>query len=323
MKKGSVQFYKTKNGDLQLDVKLQNETVWLSQGQMSKLFDKNKSTISRHINNVFREGELEENSVVAKYATTGTDGKSYQVEYYNLDVIISVGYRVKSQRGTQFRIWATSILKNHIKQGYSLYTRKLEQQGIDVNALIKLLEKAFNRKALQTSETSEILNIIQRYSSTFNVLFRYDKDELGNIKGSPPSIELKISDAKKAITSLKNELLKKGEATDLFGKERADIFTSIIGNIEQSFGGQLLYPTVENRASHLLYFIIKDHPFIDGNKRSASFMFILYLFQNGVVQHINEHGLVALTLLIAESHPSQKDIMIRLIQNLITKNKEC
>ncbi len=321
--KGVIKFYESSNGELQLDVKLQNETVWLSQNQLAQLFDKNKSTISRHINNVFNEGELEEGSAVAKNATTGNDGKTYQVEYYNLDVIISVGYRVKSKRGTQFRIWATNILKEHLKKGYSIYTKRLEQQGTDVKSLIGLLEKAFNRKALESSETSGILKVIQQYATTFNLLFKYDKDDLNEPKGKLPNIKLKITEAKKAIASLKTELLKNGEATELFGKEQGDSFASIIGNIEQSFGGQLLYPTVENRAAHLLYFIIKDHPFIDGNKRSASFMFVLYLSQNDLLKEtINESGLVALTLLIAESHPSQKDLMIRLIQNLITIQKK-
>jgi prophage maintenance system killer protein len=317
---GIIEFYESSDGNLQLDVKMQDETVWLSQEQMARLFDKNKRTISEHISNIFKEGELIESSVVRKFRTTASDGKKYNTQYYNLDVIISVGYRVKSKRGTQFRIWATNVLKGYIRQGYALDTKRLEQQNTDVKALMGLLENAMNQNSLASPEGQEMVKIIKDYASSFKLLLQYDQDELAELKGHKAKVELKIEEARSAIASLKSELFKTNEATDLFAKERGDAFAAIIGNIEQTFGGEPLYPTIESRAAHLLYFIIKDHPFSDGNKRSGAFMFMLYLSQNGLLsesKQINESGLVALTLLIAESQANQKDLMIKLIQNLI------
>ena len=328
--KGIIEFYEASDGQLQLDVKMQDETVWLSQAQMAELFGKARTTVSEHIKNAFEEEELEEKVVCRNFRHTTKHGaiegktQTSSVNYYNLDVIISVGYRVKSKRGTQFRIWATNVLKEHIKKGYSLNTRRLEQQNVDVKTLIRLLGNAVNEHALATPEGEEMIKIIRDYASSFKVLLAYDQSELKEPVGKKAKMELKIEDARNAVSSLKSELLKRDEATDLFGKEREDSFAAIIGNIEQTFDGQDLYPTIESRAAHLLYFIIKDHPFSDGNKRSAAFMFMLYLSQNDLIksdgQHIiNASGLVALTLLIAESDPKQKDLMIRLIQNLLSQ----
>jgi len=324
--KSTIEFYTADDGQIHLDVRMENETVWLTQGQFVQLFDKNKRTISEHIQNIFNEGELLREETVRKSRTVQTEGKrqvTRDLEYYNLDVIISVGYRVKSQRGTQFRIWATNVLKEHLRKGYTLHTRRLEQQGSDVNALINLLENAVGKHALASEEGEEMIRIIRLYSSSFSLLQQYDKGTLPEPEGTTYSIQINIRESRKNIASLKIELMAKGEASDLFGKERGEAFAAIIGNIEQTFGGNPLYSTVEIRAAHLLYFIVKDHPFYDGNKRSAAFMFLLYLSRNGVLTKngyrvINESGLVALTLLIAESDPTQKELMTRLIQNLIT-----
>lgn len=235
--KGNIEFYQSPNGDLQPDVKLHDDTVWLTQDQMTMLFDRDKSTISRHIKKIFSEEELTPESVVAKYATTASDGKTYQVEYYNLDVIISVGYRVKSKQGTQFRIWATNVLKDHLRKGYSLNTRRLQQYGADIKSLMSLLENAVGKYALAEPEAEEMIKIIRHYVSSFSLLQQYDEQTLKEPKGIKPSQTIQAEEARHAVAGLKAELIKRGEASDLFGKERGDSFAAIIGNIEQTFDG--------------------------------------------------------------------------------------
>jgi len=324
--KGTIEIYKTLDGSFDIDVKMQDETVWLNQEQMSKLFNKGKPTLSEHISNIFAEKELVRKATIRKYRIVQQEGNrqvTREIEYYNLDVIISIGYRVKSKQGTQFRIWATSTLKEYIKKGYALNQKRLEQSGKDVTALIEMLDQAVTKESLATPEAAEMIKIIKSYSQSFRVLQQYDEDSLAAPQGSKPTIQLDINESRNAVASLKEDLIKKGEATDLFAKERSESFAAILGNIEQTFDGKPLYPTLESKAAHLLYFIIKDHPFLDGNKRSAAFMFIRYLalnnslIKNGVPS-INESGLVAMTLLIAESNPTNKELMINLVQNLIT-----
>tara|TARA_R110002095_G_scaffold151154_1_gene130745 strand:+ start:3756 stop:4733 length:978 start_codon:yes stop_codon:yes gene_type:complete len=320
--KSVIEFYTSKEGDLRIDVQLKDDTVWLTQAQMVELFGRDKSVISRHIKNVFETGELDERAVVAKNATTAADGKTYQVEYYNLDVILSVGYRVNSKRGTQFRKWSSSVLKEHLIKGYTLNERRLQQQGEDFQALTSLLETSIKKHDLGSPEALEMISIVKQYASSFTLLQQYDKDALSEPAGKKSSQEMTIEVARELIATLKQNLIEKGEATPLFGNEKDNSFEALIGNIEQTFGGQYLYETVEKKAAHLLYFMVKDHPFTDGNKRSAAYLFLAYLAKNGLLNikghpSINESGLVAITLLIAESDPAQKDLMTKLVQNLI------
>ncbi len=328
MKNNKIVIYKTPKGKEALDVKLEKETVWLSQKQMSLLFKKNKKTISEHIRNVFKEGELKENSVVRKFQITASDGKKYSVNHYNLDVIISVGYRVKSQRGVDFRIWATSVLRDHIVKGYTINQKRLkENENLKLGELeraIKLFKKAQNNKLLNESEAKGLLKIITDYANSWILLEKYDKGKLKKKKKKTKKGQIfDYEETKFVIEKFKKNLIRKKQASNIFGRERDDDFEAILGNIKQSFSGKELYPNIESKAAHLLYFVIKDHPFTDGNKRIASLLFILFLKRNGYLfnkkgeKKINDNTLVALALLIAQSDPKEKEVMIALITNLL------
>jgi prophage maintenance system killer protein len=322
-KQGELVLYQTESGDAVVDVRLAEDTVWLSRKEMAILFDRDYKTVAKHINNVFNEGELQKDSVVAKFATTGKDCKTYQVEYYNLDVIISVGYRVKSQQGTRFRIWATTILKDHLVKGYTLNQKRLAEKGLgEARQMLKLLGNTLENHDLVNNDGRAVLDIVNSYARTWQLLWQYDEDSLAAPKkaGNRDQALLEIADVRAAILSLKEKLLAKGEATEIFGHERGEALDGIIGAVQQSFGGQELYPTVEEKAAHLLYFVIKDHPFTDGNKRIGSFLFLLFLAKNknGEQPGMDSRGLVALTLLTASSAPDQKNLLIRLIVNLIS-----
>jgi prophage maintenance system killer protein len=323
LKQGKLILYQSEDGLAQFDVRLKDETVWLSQGQMGELFDKNKRTVSEHIRNIFFEGELSENAVVRKFRTTAADGKSYKTNFYNLDVIISVGYRVKSPQGTRFRIWATSVLRDHLVKGYTLNQKRLAEKGLgEARQMLKLLGNTLESHDLVNNDGRAVLDIVNSYARTWQLLWQYDEDSLAAPKkaGNRDQALLEIADVRAAILSLKEKLLTKGEATEIFGHERGEALDGIIGAVQQSFGGQELYPTVEEKAAHLLYFVIKDHPFTDGNKRIGSFLFLLFLAKNknGEQPGMDSRGLVALTLLTASSAPDQKDLLIRLIVNLIS-----
>ncbi|MEW6521273.1 MAG: virulence protein RhuM/Fic/DOC family protein [Thermodesulfobacteriota bacterium] len=318
---GEVILYQSEEGKSALDVHLKDETVWLTLNQIADLFERDNSVISRHFRNVFQAGELVKEAVVAKNATTAADGKTYQVEYYNLDAIISVGYRVNSKRGTQFRIWASSVLKDHLVHGYSLNQRRLAEKGVDeVRQVLRLLAVTLESHNLVSDEGRAVLEVVNRYARTWQLLLQYDEDKLPvpATKHNTRSV-LGIDQARQAIATLKNDLLSRGEATDLFGHERGHGLAGLIGAVQQSFGGQDLYPSVEEKAAHLLYFVIKDHPFTDGNKRIGSFLFLLFLQANGLlnVGSFDNRALVALALLTAASESGQKEILIRLIMNLI------
>lgn len=320
---GQIILYRSEEGKTALDVHLKDETVWLSRQQMAELFGRDYKTVAKHINNVFNEGELRKNSVVAKFATTGSDGKTYQVEYYNLDVIISVGYRVNSQRGTQFRIWATSVLKDHLVKGYTLNQRRLAEKGTEeVQQVLSLLARTLTDHELINDEGRGVLDIINRYAKTWQLLLQYDEDNL-QVPAEKHSTRkgFDLDEVRQTITVLKKQLLEKGEAADIFGQERGHGLEGIIGAVHQTFGGHDLYPSVEEKAAHLLYFVIKDHPFTDGNKRIGSFLFVLYLKANGLLDSQKGFGnraLVSLALLTAASEPGQKELMIRLIMNLLS-----
>jgi death-on-curing family protein len=276
--------------------------------------------ISRHLKNIFTTKELVRNSVVAKNATTAADGKTYEVEYFNLDAIISVGYRVNSKRGTQFRQWATQRLRDYLVKGYAVNQKRLEQ----LRKTIQLISEGGKTETLQLQEAKGLLEIINSYTNSFVLLNRYDGNNLAAEKLSENiTYEIQYDEAKDAIAELKKQLIKKKEATKLFGKEKDNGFKSSLQSIVQTFGGSYLYPSIEEQAAHLLYFIIKNHSFTDGNKRIGAFLFIWFLEKNkhrfkksGEVK-INDNGLTALALLVAQSRPEEKDLMIKLIVNLI------
>lgn len=314
-----IVIYTAKDGHVQLDINLAHDTLWLSQQQIAELFGTQRQAITKHLKNIFTSGELNENAVCSILEHTAQDGKKYKTKFYSLDAVISVGYRVNSTQATQFRIWATSVLKDHLIKGYTLYKPRLAEKGInELQQSIELLQKTLTRNELIDDLGSETLQLILSYAKTWHLLLAYDEDNLILPKqGKKSLITLSHEDAVQAITALKLDLTNRGEATPLFGNERAHSFASILGNIEQTFASEALYKTTEEKASHLLYFIIKDHPFTDGNKRIACFIFLLYLKLQNISLRLNDTGLVALALLIAESEPLQKDLMIRLIVNIL------
>ena len=328
--KGEIIIYQAKGGKTALEVKLQQETVWLSQAQMCDLFDKNKRTISEHIRNIFKEGELSENSVVRNFRTTAKDGKSYEVNYYNLDVIISVGYRVKTRRGTQFRIWASQVLKDHLIKGYSINEKRLREQNIrlaELQQTVNLMGRVVQGRELDKAEAAGLLNVITDYSYALSLLDQYDHQELKIHKTTRKKLFLiSYEEARKAIDTLGDRSRKKGLPSGLFGKEKDKSFRSSLGAIYQTFGGKELYPSIEEKAAHLLYFVVKNHSFVDGNKRIGAFLFVWFLDFNGILytqdrrKRIGDNALVALTLMIAESRPKDKDIIIKVIVNLINKD---
>lgn len=305
-----------------VQVRLQGETLWLNLPQLADLFGRDKSVISRHLRNIFASGELERDAVVAKNATTAGDGKTYQVEFYNLDAIISVGYRVNSSRATRFRQWATRVLREHLTQGYSLNEHRLAQQGLaELEHAVELLGQTLTRQQLVSDLGQEVVGLILGYARTWRLLQDYDQGALGLPAGARPARGILARDeARRALDALGDELRSRGEASALFARDRGgDGLAAILGNLEQTMFGEPLYRTREERAAHLLYFVIKNHPFSDGNKRSGAFLFLLYLRQEGMRLTLNEQGLTALTLLMAESDPKAKDLMVRLTMNLIAE----
>lgn len=313
-----VLIYQAKNGAIELRGDSVHETLWATLDQIAAVFGRDKSVISRHLRNIFAEKELDRKSVVAKNATTAKDGKTYQVEYYNLDVIISVGYRVNSKTATQFRQWATKTLREHITKGYTINRKQVVKNHAaflkavaDVQALLPE-HVALDPKA--------ILELVKEFSSTWMSLDAYDKELLTPVGTSKKTIKLTGTELTDAIANLRTELLKKGEATDIFAQERAEgNIEGIIGNVMQSLGGASVYPTIEEKAAHLLYFMVKNHPFVDGNKRSGAFAFIWFLrkARSKTVRNINPGALTALTLLIAESNPDKKSQMTALITQIL------
>jgi prophage maintenance system killer protein len=328
---GEVVLYEAPDGQIRLDVRLEQDTVWLTQAQMAELFGRERSVITKHVGSVFRERELEAKSVCANFAHTAEDGKTYQVDHYNLDVVISVGYRVKSKRGTQFRIWATRTLKDHLLHGYTLNEKRLRERGLDeIEQAVGLLARTLTQNALVTDEGRAVLEVVEQYTRAWKLLLEYDEGRLAETPVNPvkPAAGLSLDDARTVIARLRESLAARGEATNLFGQERSDQLHGILGAIEQTFGGEPLYSTVQARAAHLLYFVIKDHPFADGNKRIGTLLFLEYLRRNGMLirpdgrPRLADNAIVALALLVAESEPAQKDLMIRLILNLLEDGRE-
>lgn len=311
-----VLIYEAAPGVPAVAVRLEGETLWLSQEQIAELFGRERSVVTKHLRNVFKEGELEEKSNVQNLHIAGSDKP---VRFYNLDVIISVGYRVNSKRGTQFRQWATQVLRAHLVQGFTVNQARLADRGLtEAQQSLDLLARTLSNQALVSDAGRDVLALIVGYAKTWSLLRQYDEDGLalpGACEPSRGALDYRVALA--AIAQLKAELMTRGEAGPLFGHERGEAFQGILGSIEQTMFGEPLYRSREEKAAHLLYFVIKDHPFSDGNKRGGSFMFLLYLQQEGMEMSINANALTALALLIAESDPSNKDLMIRLVVNLL------
>lgn len=306
--KKELVIFETKDHAVKLEVPVNEETVWLTQAQMASLFQTTKQNISLHVNNCFREKELDKNSVVKDFLTTASDGKQYKTKFYSLDVIISVGYRVKSKRGVEFRKWANSVLKQYILQGYAVNSHRIAQLG-EVIKIMKRTEDSLDGK--------QILSVIEKYSDALEMLDSYDHQTMTRPKGKPATYALDYEECMQVISQMRF-----GNESELFGKEKDDSFRGSIGNIYQSFGGQELYPSLEEKAAHLLYFVTKNHSFLDGNKRIAAAMFLYFLDKNGVLfvdgkKLIENHTLVALTIMIAESKPIEKDMMITVIMNCL------
>lgn len=304
--KKELVIFETEDNTIKLEVPVEKETVWLSQSQMTELFGVDRTVITRHVNNIFKEGELIKESNVQKMHIANSDRP---VQFYNLDVIISVGYRVKSRRGVEFRRWANSVLKQYILQGYAINDNRIAQLG-EVIQIMKRTQNAL--------DSQQVLNVIQKYSKALDLLDSYDHQTMERPKGNVATYELTYEECMDVISQMRF-----GDESDLFGKEKDDSFRGSIGNIYQSFAGKELYPSLEEKAAHLLYFVTKNHSFLDGNKRIAATMFLYFLDKNGVLfmegeKLIDDHTLVALTIMIAESKPEEKEMMITVIMNCLS-----
>ena len=321
-----VEIYTAKDGKAQIEVRFENETVWLSLNQLAQLFGRDKSVISRHLKRIFEDRELSRKSVVAKNATTAADGKTYEVEYFNLDAIISVGYRVNSKRGTQFRQWATQRLRDYLVKGYAINEKRLkasQQQLTDLKKSLSLLENVVKQKQLSTDEAVGLLKVVAAYSHALNLLDQYDHQQLQVPQAKKASVKkLTYVEAIKQIGLWR----KQQNAGKLFGNEKDESFQSSLQTIYQTFGGKDLYPSLHEKAANLLYFVVKNHSFTDGNKRIAAGLFLYFLDKNKQLyatdgsKIIADNTLVAITIMIAESNPDDKEMMIKLIVNLMVND---
>ena len=314
-----ISIYQTESGAI--EVRLDKDTVWLNQAQMAALFGRDQSVISRHIGNIFKEGELMREGNMQKMHIANSDKP---VEFCNLDVIISVGYRVKSLQGTRFRQWATRTLREHLTQGYTLNRQRLEANARELEAALLLVRRAVHNPDLRIDAGRGLVEIITRYAQTFLLLQRYDEGLLTEPVQAPGGTLPPLDTARSLVAELKADLMARDEATNLFAQERGDAFAALLGNLDQTVFGEPAYPSVEAKAAHLLYFVIKNHPFADGNKRCGAFLFVEFLSRNGRlldaggVPVLNDIGLAALALLVAESAPAQKETIIRLIMNMLS-----
>ena len=304
----------------QIDVRLEKDNVWLSQAQLAQLFGRDRSVIGRHITAIFTEEELDEESNVQKMHIPPADKPT---ALYNLDVIISVGYRVKSREGIRFRQWASRILKDHLTRGYTLDRQRLEHNARELEAALLLVRRTLSNAELAHDAGSGLAEIVVRYTQTFLWLQRYDEGLLTDPRGHAGGELPPVAEARAGIATLKADLMAKGQASMLFGNEREDGLAALLGNLDQTVFGEPAYPTLESRAAHLLYFVVKNHPFSDGNKRIGAFLFAGFLHRNGRLfgddgsPVVNDIGLAALSLLVAQSRPDEKDVLIRLIMNML------
>ncbi|BDU50956.1 virulence protein RhuM/Fic/DOC family protein [Haliovirga abyssi] len=328
MENKEVMFYKTDDGDISIDVNLKEETVWLSLNQISDLFERDKSVISRHIRNIYNSEELMRDSTVAFFATVQSEGGrevKREIEYFNLDLIISVGYRVNSKRGTQFRIWATNLLKQHLINGYTINEKRLKEQNQklkDLQTTMKILNRTIENQKIELGEAKGLLKVISEYTYALTILDEYDHQilQIGKTTKKEAYI-LRYEEAMKVIESMKSEF-----PSDLFGNEKDDSFKGSLGAIYQTAFGEEVYPSIEEKASNLLYFVVKNHSFSDGNKRIAAAIFIYFMRINNIIykedgsKRIADNALVAITLMIAESRPQEKDIIVKVLVNLINED---
>lgn len=315
---GEVVIYEDPEHRVRVDVRLEAETLWLNLNQLSRLFGRDKSVISRHLRNIFREGDLAREATVAFFATVQQEGGrevTRQVEYYNLDAIISVGYRVNSKRGTQFRIWATQVLRDHLLKGYSVNTRRLAE----LQKTIQVLAAVPDRRALAGDEAAALLHLLRDYSFALALLDDYDHGRLPSVRAEPQAVEaISLDEALRLVESLRAQF----GGSPLFGRLQGSGLESALAAVFQTVGGKDAYPTLAEKAAHLLYFLVKNHPFVDGNKRIGAALFLWFLEKNGALtlpdgrRRFSEEALVALTLLVAESDPKDKEIMTRLIAAL-------
>ena len=314
--------YQSSDNRTEVEVKFDSDTVWLSQKQIAMVFGTETPAINKHIKNILKDGELRAEATVSKMEIVQEEGTRKvirNIDHYNLDMIISIGYRVNSSRATQFRIWATQRLKEHLVQGYTINQNRLEE----LQQTVQLIQNSIDSET-NLSEAKGLLEIIRQYTQSFVLLNQFDSNSIQpqNLNENI-SYEINHYEAKLAIAELKQQLIDRKEATDLFGNEKDKSFEGTLGSVIQSFGGQYLYPTIEEQAAHLLYFIIKNHPFSDGNKRIGAFLFVWFLeknkhrFKKNGELKINDNALVAIALLVAQSDPKDKDLMIKLIVQLI------
>ena len=312
-----IVIYEDPNGKTGVEVRFEGDTLWLSQDQMSRIFERDRSVITKHINNIFRDAELDEKSNVQIAHIANSDKP---VKFYGLDAVLAVGYRVNSKRGIQFRQWATRVLREYLLQGFTLNQSRLAELGInEAQQALELLSRTLQTNVLVNDTGKEVLALIAGYAKTWRLLLQYDEQTIPLPPGCKPAQGvLSHEKAKIAIDRLKADLIARNEATPLFGSARGEALDGILGSIEQTMFSEQLYKSREEKAAHLLYFVIKDHPFSDGNKRIGSFLFLLYMEQEGMIARMNETALTALALLIAESAPANKDLLIRLIMNLLT-----
>ena len=321
--------YKADDGNTKLEVRLQDNNVWLTQQQIAELFGTQRPAITKHLANIFKSKELMEPSVSSILEHTASDHKKYKTKFYNLDAVISIGYRVNSMKATQFRIWATQTLKDHLVKGYTINEKRLQEQQEkfqELHQTVEFLKQTLGPKALSGTEAQGLLQLISTYTRSFVLLNQFDSNSMTNEPSDKPlTHEIRYAEAVPAIAQLKKKLMAAGEATELFGRQRDEAFGGILNSVVQTFGGEYLYPSIEEQAAHLLYFVIKNHPFADGNKRIGAFLFVWFLHLN---QHllrkeneakINDNALVALALLIAQSDPATKELMIKLVINLINE----
>ncbi|MCY3547052.1 MAG: virulence protein RhuM/Fic/DOC family protein [Gemmatimonadetes bacterium] len=321
---GEVVVYEAPGGEVSLNVRLEEETVWLTERQMADVFQTTRQNINQHLQVVFLDGELDRAATSKDFLLVRTEGRRRvrrAVAHYNLDAIISVGYRVNSKRAVRFRQWATRTLRQHLVSGYTLNDRRLAERGLrEARETLNLLARTLRSQSLVSSTGEAVLDIITGYADTWRLLLEYDEDRLAApAETRPPTTALEHDRAVAAIADLKAALIDRGEASSLFGNPRGDAIEGILGNVEQTMFGESLYRTREEKAANLLYFLVKDHPFTDGNKRIGSLLFLLYLRQEGLNHGLNPQALTALTLLLAESAPANKDLMVRLIVNLLVE----
>lgn len=321
-----IAIFESDNGEIQ--VQLEQESVWLTQKQLALLLDTSTDNVSLHLKNIYAEQELSEEATTENYSVVQKEGKrqvTRKIKHYNLDAIISVGYRVNSKRGVQFRQWATKLLNQHLTKGYTLNQERFEKNAQELEAALQLIHNTAARPELASDEGRGLVEIVSRYTQTFLWLQRYDEGLLQEPSGHAGGVLPTPEQANQSLAQLKQTLIQKGEATDLFAKPRGDGLAALLGNLDQSVFGEPAYPTIQSKAAHLLYFVVKNHPFADGNKRSAAFLFVDFLHRNNHLFNakgetiINDTGLAALTLLVAESAPAQKDTLIRLIMNMLAK----